>query len=30
LASTALDVPTGPVIVWTLCGTGLAWYLAVK
>lgn len=28
LASTALDLPSGPVIVWTLCVLGLAAYLA--
>jgi zinc/manganese transport system permease protein len=28
--STAFDLPTGPVIVWTLCAVGLAWYAAVK
>ena len=27
-ASTALDLPSGPVVVWALCGVGLAWYLA--
>lgn len=26
LASTALDWPSGPVIVWTLCIAGLAWF----
>ena len=26
--STALDLPSGPVVVWALCGVGLAWYLA--
>ncbi|MDQ3025523.1 MAG: metal ABC transporter permease [Pseudomonadota bacterium] len=26
--STAFDLPSGPVIVWVLCGVGLAWYLA--
>jgi len=30
VVSTALDAPSGPVIVWMLCGLGLAWYLAVK
>ena len=24
--STATDAPSGPVIVWTLCAVGLAWY----
>ncbi len=28
LASTALDLPSGPVIVWTLCLLGLAAYVA--
>lgn len=26
LVSTAADVPSGPVIVWTLCVAGLGWY----
>ena len=24
--STAFDLPSGPVIVWSLCGVGLVWY----
>jgi zinc/manganese transport system permease protein len=28
VASTALDWPSGPVIVWTLCLVAIAWYLA--
>jgi zinc/manganese transport system permease protein len=27
LVSTATDAPSGAVIVWALCGVGLAWYL---
>lgn len=29
-SSTAFDVPSGPVIVWALCGVGLAWHLAIR
>ena len=30
LVSTALDWPSGPVIVWALCGVGLGWHLATS
>ena len=28
--STAIDVPSGPVIVWVLCAVALAWYPATR
>jgi zinc/manganese transport system permease protein len=30
LLSTAIDVPSGPVIVWVLCAVALAWYPATR